>query len=62
MDKPIKVLCLNCHREIIGWQNAAGAVKVVCPCCGTVTVTKVMGRKHIRYDVYAPSGQEVMYN
>jgi len=60
--KPINVWCLNCHRNIVGWQDAKGVAKCTCPYCGTVTVTKVLGRKHMRYDVYAPSGQVLLSN
>ena len=55
--KPVKVICVNCKREIIGYRDECGKTRVTCPCCGAVTVSKIMGRRHVQLDVYAPKGQ-----
>lgn len=58
--KPVKVLCLNCHSMINAWRDEEGLTKSKCPRCGTVTVSKVMSRRHVQYDVFAPSGQQLI--
>ena len=55
--KPIKCFCVNCMNEITGLQDENGKMRVSCSRCGTVTVSQVMGRRHIQLDVYAPKGQ-----
>ncbi|MBQ7340506.1 MAG: hypothetical protein IJW43_06615 [Clostridia bacterium] len=57
-EQPIKILCNNCLNEIIGIRDENGVTKVVCKWCGTITVSKVMSRRHVQYDIYAPKGQE----
>ena len=59
-DKPIKVHCLNCYNEVIGIQDDKGITKIQCPKCGSVIVSKVMGRRHMRVDIFAPKGQELI--
>lgn len=59
-ERPIKIVCLNCHKEIICFLNEEGVMKSRCPTCGTVTISKAMGRRHLRLDVYAPQGQELL--
>ena len=44
--KAVKVICNNCFQQTIGLS--------------TVTISKVMGRRHIQFDMYAPQGQELM--
>ncbi len=58
--KAIKVVCNNCFEKIIGFRDETGLLKYQCPKCGTVTVSKVVGRRHIQLDVYAPKGQELI--
>ena len=45
--KAVRVVCNNCFQQTIG-------------ICGALTVSKVMGRRHVQYDMYAPQGQELM--
>lgn len=59
-EKPVSFVCLNCHKEIIGIRDVNGLTKVRCPHCGTVTVSRVMSRRHVTYDIYAPDGQVLM--
>ena len=58
--KPVSYVCLNCHKKVIGIRDVHGVTKVRCPHCGTVTVSRVMSRRHIVCDVYAPEGQAIM--
>ena len=59
-EKPVSHICLNCEKRIIGIRGVNGITKVKCPNCGTVTVSEVMSRRHVSYDVYAPEGQVLM--
>ena len=59
-EKPVTVTCLNCRETVTGIMDVNGRTKVKCPKCGTVTVSKVMGRRHVQVDVYAPQGQVLM--
>ena len=54
---PVRFRCVNCNHESVGWKGKDGLTRFKCPRCGTVTVSKVMTRRHIRLDVYAPEGQ-----
>lgn len=58
--KPIKVVCVNCKKESIGLQDENGRTRIRCPHCGTITVSQVMGRRHVQLDVYAPKGQYIV--
>ena len=59
-EKPVPFVCLNCHEEIIGIRDVNGVTKVKCPHCGTVTVSRVMSRRHVSLDVYAPEGPAIL--
>lgn len=59
-EEPMPYVCLNCYNKIIGIRDAKGMTKVKCPHCGTVTVSRVMSRRHVSFDVYAPKGQVLM--
>lgn len=59
-EKPVPFVCVNCHQKIIGIRDVNGMTKVKCPHCGTVTISRVMSRRHVAYDVYAPEGQTIM--
>ena len=54
------VLCHNCETKHIGYPDENGLVKMHCKKCGATTHYKVLGRRHIRLDVYAPAGQELL--
>ena len=53
------VLCNNCESKQIGYPDENGKVKIHCKKCGATTHYKIIGRRHIRLDVYAPAGQEL---
>ncbi len=55
-EKVVRILCLNCHRQVDGLMSVEGVTKIKCPYCGAVTVSKVMGRRHVQQDTYAPKG------
>jgi len=57
-EKLVRFSCSNCKNTVIGVCDSAGAGKVCCPKCGTKTIFRLMGRRHINFDVYAPQGQE----
>ena len=58
--KAVKVICNNCFQEIYVYRDEEGFIKYKCPKCGSVTVSKVMGRRHVQIDMYAPQGQEII--
>ena len=59
-EKPIPFVCYNCHKTITGIRDVNGLTKVKCPCCGTITVSKAMSRRHVKLDIFAPEGQVIM--
>lgn len=60
--KPVRVICQNCHGPIVGWQDKEGVTRIQCPKCGAVTVSKLMSRRHVQMDIYAPAGQTILDN
>ena len=58
--KAVKVICNNCFQQTFGLRDETGMIKYRCAKCGTVTISKVMSRGHIQFDMYAPQGQELM--
>lgn len=58
--KAIKVVCNNCFQQTFGFRDETGTIKFQCAKCGSVTVSKAMGRRHVHIDMYAPHGQELI--
>lgn len=58
--KTVKIHCLNCNNDVIGIQDDKGLTKIKCPKCGSVTISRIMGRRHVRVDIYAPKGEEII--
>ena len=56
---PIEIICNNCFNRMMGIR-INGITKVQCPRCGAVLVSKVMSRRHIQTDTYAPRGQQII--
>lgn len=54
------MFCSNCGNHLTGYKNAEGLIKIECGRCHSVSVRKVIGRRHNRIDVYAPQGQETV--
>lgn len=59
MARLLKVICVNCFAKLTGLEDEAGLTRIRCPKCGTVTISKVMGRRHIRQDIYAPKDKTI---
>jgi ribosomal protein S27E len=53
-----KLYCPNCRHLVIGYEGKDGATRMTWDRCQTVMVSKRMGRRHDRIDIYAPVGQE----
>ena len=58
--KAVKGVCNNCFRITTGFRDENGFVKYQCTRCGATSVSKVMSRRHVQLDVYAPAGQELL--
>jgi len=56
-SKAVPFVCLNCKTTNVGWQGADGLTRVKCEKCGAVTVSKVMSRRHVQFEVYLPKGK-----
>lgn len=57
--KPVDIMCNNCYMRTIGFR-INGVTKVQCPRCGAVLVSKIMSRRHVQMDMYAPKGQQII--
>lgn len=51
-----KRICVNCGKQIVGYRDAKGLVKISCPQCGLSMVSKLISRRHERIDIYVPDG------
>lgn len=58
--KAVKVVCNNCFQQTMGIRDENGIIKYQCSRCGAKNISKVMGRRHIQLDMYAPNGQELI--
>lgn len=56
-NKPVEMECPNCHHKTVVWRDSEGRAKWVCPRCRATTVSKVMSRRHVQLDIYAPEGE-----
>ena len=57
--KIIIAKCYNCNHEQIALLKDK-KIKMVCERCGAENVSKIMSRRHLQVDMYAPKGQELM--
>lgn len=48
---------MNCGSEVSGYRNEKDCVKLRCPKCGLVMVSKRMSRRRERIEVIAPLGE-----
>ena len=46
-----------CGSEVVGYRNEKDCVKLRCPKCGLVMVSKRMSRRRERIEVIAPPGE-----
>ena len=58
-SKAVPFVCLNCKTTNVGFQDAEGLTRVKCEKCGAVTVSKVMSRRHVQFEVYVPKGKSL---
>lgn len=57
----ITVTCLNSLTRLTAYLDENGEATAHCPTCGSVTKVKILGRRHVQQDTYAPKGQTLMY-
>ena len=57
--KAVPFVCLNCKTTNVGWQDSEGLTRVKCEKCGAVTVSKVMSRRHVQFEVFVPKGKSL---
>lgn len=57
---PTTRFCSNCGKKIIGYRNKDGQLKVQCPYCKVVYISKKMSRRKERVEIIAPNGQEFL--
>ena len=57
--KAVPFVCLNCKTTNVGFQDTEGLTHVKCEKCGAVTVSKVMSRRHVQFEVYVPKGKSL---
>ncbi len=56
--KPVIWHCISCGAIVRGNRNSKGLVEVECGTCGSVMISKPIGRRHNRIEVYAPLAQD----
>ena len=49
---PVRRRCVNCGSEVVGYRNEKECVKLRCPKCGLVMVSKRMSRRRERIDIF----------
>lgn len=49
---PVRRRCVNCGSEVVGYRNGKDCVKLRCPKCGLVMVSKRMSRRRERIDIF----------
>ena len=55
---PTERFCSHCGKKRIGYRNEDGLLKVECPYCKVVYVSKKINRRKERVEIYAPKRQE----
>lgn len=49
---PVRRRCVNCGSEVVGYRNEKDCVKLRCPKCGLVMVSKRMSRRREHIDIF----------
>lgn len=49
--------CPNCGKQVIGYKDKSGKIKVSCDSCKTVMIRITKGRRHDTIELYAPKNQ-----
>lgn len=57
--KCVKILCHKCLKQVVGYKDENGLIKVTCPYCGTKMVSKRINRRQIEIKLIAPKGMEL---
>jgi len=52
--------CPNCGELLKGFQKSDGSVTVQCLKCLTISVRRIMSRRHNRIDVFPKDGEETL--
>ena len=47
-------ICENCGYPLSSYENNKGEQHITCPKCGMEYKRKMLGRRHMRSDMYAP--------
>jgi ribosomal protein S27E len=55
----MKIVCQNCITIHEVWLNENGESKIKCQVCGSTIVVKIMSRRHIKIDIFAPERQQL---
>ena len=58
--QPQTRLCRNCEQKMIGFRNSEGLLRLKCPRCNSVSVSRKITRRHEDVQEYAPPGQEII--
>jgi len=58
--KPERRYCRNCGQVILGFRDAEGYLRLTCPKCKAVSISKIMSRRHEVVQEYAPPGQIII--
>lgn len=59
-DTYLKTLCHNCLKYSVGKKDANGVINLICPYCGTKTISKYINRRHVEITLIAPKNQDVV--
>ncbi len=52
--------CRNCGQKIIGYRDEDGMLRLKCPRCNAVSVSRKVTRRHEDVQEYAPPGQVII--
>jgi len=44
--KPVRLVCPSCFKQLTGFKNESGVVKLRCPNCGAYIVSRLMIKTH----------------
>lgn len=56
-----QIYCPNCRYLVNGFEDKDGITRTSCVKCGSILIRKALSRRHDRIDLYAPRGQERMW-
>ena len=59
-SRQVKFRCPNCWNMGMVWRDEHRVIRYECPQCRAATISKQIGRRHIRLDVYAPPDTEAL--